>query len=144
MKTIIITFLLCAGFGVNAQVGINTDTPLSTLDINGNLSVKHLTLPINGTDTGLQLINDGVYISVNPQVQDQEFRLPDASSAPGRLYIVRNINNSLTARLTTAGGFLFKKNSTIDGRTELFMYENNLRTIIVFSDGVSWNTFNDF
>jgi hypothetical protein len=144
MRKITFMFSLFLGLALNAQVGINTDTPLSTLDINGNLSIKHLTLPANGTDTTLQLIDDGVYISVNPQVQDQEFRLPNANSAPGRIYIIRNINNTLTARLTSAGGLFFKRNSTSDGRAELFMYENNNRTIIAFSDGVSWNTFNDF
>lgn len=140
MTTLMIMVMLC-GF---SQVGINTDTPLSTLDINGSLSVKHLTLPANGTDNGLQLIDDGVYISVNPQVQDQEFRLPNAAVAPGRIYIIRNINNTLTAKLTSAGGLFFKRNFTNDGRTQLFMFDNNLRTIIAFSDGVSWNTFNDF
>lgn len=144
MRRIVVTITILAGMILNGQVGINTDTPLSTLDINGNLSIKHLTLPENGTDTGLQLIDDGVYISVNPQVQDQEFRLPDANTVPGRIYIVRNISNTLTARLTSAGGLFFKKDSTNDGRTELFMYENNLRTVIAYSDGVSWNTFNNF
>ncbi|MGF1555246.1 hypothetical protein [Paucihalobacter sp.] len=144
MKTIITTLMFLAMLCGFSQVGINTDTPLSMLDINGNLSVKHLTLPANGTDTGLQLIDDGVYISINPQVQDQEFRLPNAIDVPGRIYIIRNINNALTARLTSAGGLFFKRNFTNDGRTELFMFDNSLRTIIAFSDGVSWNTFNDF
>jgi hypothetical protein len=144
MKTKITVLLFFAFSCAFSQVGINTETPLSMLDINGNLSVKHLTLPENGTDTGLQLIDDAVYISVNPQVQNQEFRLPNAANVPGRIYIIRNISNTLTARLTTAGGLFFKRNFTNDGRTELFMYDNNLRTIIAFSDGVSWNTFNDF
>lgn len=144
MKTKI-TVLLFFAFGYAlSQVGINTETPLSMLDINGNLSVKHLTIPENGSDTGLQLIDDGVYISINPQVQDQEFRLPNAANVPGRIYIIRNISNTLTARLTTAGGLLFKRNFTNDGRTELFMFDGNLKTIITYSDGVSWNTFNDF
>jgi len=147
MKNIAIIVCVILGFSLNAQVdgvGINTTDPQSTLDINGNLSLKHIALPENGTDTGLQLIDVAVYISVNPQVMDQEFRLPDATLVPGRIYIIRNINNTTTARLTSAGGDFYKKNSTSDPRTELFMFEGNNRTIIAFSDGVSWNTFNDF
>lgn len=64
---------------INAQVGINTITPLSTLDVNGNVSLKVLTL--NGTNTGgggtATLINDGVYISVRPLATDDKFQLPD-------------------------------------------------------------------
>ena len=96
-----------------SQVGINTTTPLSTLDINGNLSVKSVTL--DGTNTGgggsATLINDGVYISVRPLATDDKFQLPDPTVYPGRIYIIRNIQNSLTAQLTTTSGMLFPKNS---------------------------------
>ena len=104
------------------------------LDINGNLSVKHLTLV---GDTTAKLIDDGVYLSVNPQATDQEFRLPDPTQFPGRVYIIRNINNTITAKLTTVAGLLFPKGTTT-GTVEVFMYENNRRTLIVISDGVNW------
>lgn len=126
-----------------SQVGINTTTPLSTLDINGNLSVKSVTL--DGTNTGgggsATLINDGVYISVRPLATDDKFQLPDPTLYPGRIYIIRNIQNSVTAQLTTTSGMLFPKNSTV-GSTNLYMYEGNLRTIIVISDGFNWTYIN--
>lgn len=126
-----------------SQVGINTTNPLSTLDINGNLSVKTVTL--DGTNTGgggsAKLINDGVYISVRPLATDDKFQLPDPTLYPGRIYIIRNIQNSVTAQLTTTSGMLFPKNSTV-GSTNLYMYEGNLRTIIVISDGVNWTYIN--
>ncbi|MDO6595426.1 hypothetical protein Q4512_00785 [Oceanihabitans sp. 2_MG-2023] len=135
MKNIL--FLYCFFFlniTVFAQVGVGTIDPKSTLDINGNLSVKHLTLTGSGTATD---INDGVYLSVDPQATDQEFRLPNPISFPGRVYIIRNINNVNTAQLTTTSGLLFPKGSTI-GSSQVYMYENNLRTIIVISDGFNW------
>ncbi len=52
MKNIAIIICIVLGFNLNAQVdgvGINTTDPQSTLDINGNLSVKHLTLTGSGT-----------------------------------------------------------------------------------------------
>ncbi len=126
-----------------SQVGINTSTPLSTLDINGNLSVKTVTL--NGTNSGgggsATLINDGVYISVRPLATDDKFQLPNPSLFPGRIYIIRNIQNSVTAQLTTTSGMFFPKNSTT-GSSNLYMYEGNLRTVIVISDGVNWTYIN--
>lgn len=121
-----------------SQVGINTATPLSMLDINGNLSVKVITLTGSGSAT---LISDGVYISVNPQATNQEFQLPSASSYPGRVYIIRNINNTYTAMLTASSGLLFPKTSTT-GSSQVYMYENSSRSVIVVSDGSNWTYFN--
>lgn len=120
------------------QVGINTTTPLSMLDINGNLSVKTVTLTGSTTPT---LINDGVYISVRPMATNQEFRLPNAANFPGRVYVLRNIQNFNTARLTSSGGLLFPKSSTT-GSTDVYMSEGNNRSLIVISDGINWTYFN--
>ena len=124
-----------------AQVGINTTMPLSTLDINGNLSVKTLTLIGSATPTN---ISDGVYISINPQATDQEFKLPSPITYPGRVYIIRNISNSITAKLTTAAGQFFFKHTTSGGTGAIYMYEGvgNNRTLIITSDGLNWTVFN--
>ena len=126
-----------------SQVGINTTTPLSTLDINGNLSVKVINLTGNGSGTSGSsvLISDGIYISINPAATDDKFQLPNPVSFPGRTYIIRNINNTITAQLTTATGLLFPKNSTV-GSASIYMYEGNLRTVTVFSDGANWTYIN--
>lgn len=139
LKTIFVLVLMClfskSSFG---QVGINTTTPLSTLDINGNLSLKTLILVGSSAPT---LIDDGVYISLQPLIADQEFRLPNAVDFPGRVYVLRNIQNTITARLTSAGGLLFPKTST-SGSTDVYMYEGNNRSLIVISDGINWTYFN--
>jgi hypothetical protein len=139
-KLKLILILITATCAVNfslAQVGINTDQPLSTLDINGNLSLKTVTLTGSGSAT---LINDGVYISINPQATDQEFQLPNPVTYPGRVYIIRNINNTITAKLTSNGGLLFPKGSTT-GSAEIYMWEGNRRSVIVISDGSNWTYF---
>ena len=133
---ILITAICAVSFGF-AQVGINTSQPLSTLDINGNLSLKTVTLTGSGSAT---LINDGVYISINPQATDQEFQLPNPINYPGRVYIIRNINNTITAKLTTAAGLLFPKGSTT-GSAQIYMWEGNRRSVIVISDGSNWTYF---
>lgn len=139
MKRLVLIVAILSTVMSFAQVGIGTTSPRSTLDLNGTLSVKHLELPVPPSiSTALQPISDGVYFSLNPKIQDQIFRLPDPTLLPGRIYILRNINDTLTARLTTTAGLLFPKGSTT-GLTEIYMYENNRRTIIVISDGSNWN-----
>lgn len=128
---------------LQAQVGINTTNPLSTLDINGNLSVKTVTINGNGSGNGgaSVAISDGVYISLLPVATDDKFQLPSPASFPGRIYIIRNIQNTVTAQLISTSGMFFPKNSTT-GSSQLYMYEGNLRTVIVISDGVNWTYMN--
>lgn len=138
MKFLSYIFILFISQFAFSQVGINTIVPLSTLDINGNLSLKVVNLTGSAAPT---LINDGVYISINPLATDQEFKLPSAVLFPGRIYIIRNIQNAITAKLTSTAGNLFPKNSTT-GTTEIYMYEGNLRTITIISDGLNWTYIN--
>lgn len=136
--SLILIIALWAANSSFAQVGINTTTPLSTLDINGNLSVKAITLIGSGSPT---LITDGVYISVNPQATDQEFQLPSPITYPGRVYMIRNINNTITAKLTTAAANFFFKGLTSGGVSSIFMYDNHYRTLLIVSDGSNWTVF---
>jgi hypothetical protein len=145
-KSRFVSFLFlvfCISFCSFAQVGINTVMPQSTLDINGNLSVKVVNLAGNGTGSGGSsvLIDDGIYISINPAATDDKFELPNPTLVPGRMYIIRNINNATTAQLITTTGLLFPKNSTT-GSAAIYMYEGNLRTVTVFSDGNNWTYIN--
>jgi len=146
MKKILIIVVLLSSLYSFAQVGIGTTSPLSTLDINGNLSVKHVALVGSATPT---LIDDGVYISVNPMANDQDFELPDPRLFPGRVYIIRNVSDTVNADITlapavTAAGVLFfagdsstgyggpvDMNTTVGGG-------NRTKTLIFISDGSNW------
>lgn len=132
-----------------SQVGINTTTPLSTLDINGNLNVREIGIAnalvtgsatLNGGPSGsATAINDGVYISLTPLSGNQEFILPNAANYPGRIYILRNISNSITAQIYTFGGQFFAKDSNSATASPLNMPGNGtLKTIILISDGSNW------
>jgi|SRR6218665_345511 len=146
---LILITALCAVNSGWAQVGINTTTPLSTLDINGNLNVKEIGL-INANVAGSATfyggasgsatpINDGVYISLTPTGGSDEFILPNAVSVPGRIYVLRNISNSVNARIYTFGGGLYAKDSSTVTGVPLTMPFNSLqKTIIVISDGANW------
>lgn len=136
--SLILIAAVCSANSGFAQVGINTTSPLSTLDINGNLSVKVITL-IGSSST--MPITDGIYISVNPQATDQEFQLPSPIAYPGRIYYLRNINNTNTAKLTTAAAIFFFKGYTTGGVGTIYMYDNHYRTLMVVSDGSNWTVF---
>ncbi|HLP64168.1 hypothetical protein [Flavobacterium sp.] len=144
IKQLLFLVVFCSFYQSSfSQVGINTSTPLSTLDVNGNVSLKVVNLPGNGSGSGgaAVLIDDGVYISISPVATDDKFQLPNPTLFPGRMYIIRNIQNAITAQLTTATGLLFPKNSTT-GSAQIYMYEGNLRTVTVISDGSNWTYIN--
>lgn len=147
----LIVFIFSAQLVVS-QVGINTLVPLSTLDINGNLSVKEIGIinsnvlssaVFNGGPSGSATpINDGVYISLTPTTGNQEFILPNAINVPGRIYFLRNISNSVNALIYTFGGSFFSKDSSTATPTPLLMPFNAiLKTVIVVSDGQHWTYF---
>lgn len=149
LKNIFFWMLCGLTFTVSGQVGINTITPLSTLDINGNLSVKTLgisTAMVGGAPSMATAINDGVYLSLTPVATSgssgPEFYLPNAASYPGRIYILRNISNSVNAQIYTAGGLLFAKDSNTATTAPLVLPANaQMKTVIVISDGLNWTYF---
>jgi hypothetical protein len=149
LSTIVFCFVAQSGF---SQVGINTITPLSMLDINGNLTIKEVGIlnsnvvgsgPLLGGPFGNKtLINDGVYISITPSGATNDFELPNAASVPGRIYIVRNISTTNYAYIYTAGGGLYAKNSIGVTTQPLDMQHTGLRkTLFFISDGLNWTFF---
>ncbi|WP_458628707.1 hypothetical protein [Winogradskyella sp. PC D3.3] len=71
---ILITLILFTNNAL-AQVGIGTTDPKSTLDINGNLSLKVVSL-IGGPSGTATSIDDGVYINLIPTSGNADFELP--------------------------------------------------------------------
>ena len=161
LKLTLILFIavISVNFGF-AQVGINTTTPLSTLDINGNLNIKEIgIINVNVSGSGVftggssgnaRLINDGVYISLTPVgssgVNGQEFIMPNAVTVPGRIYVLRNISNSINALLYSFGGRFYAKDSSTStppvGTSLITLpFNSNLKTIIIISDGDNWTYF---
>jgi hypothetical protein len=146
MKTKFTVLLFFAFSFAFSQVGINTETPLSMLDINGNLSIKHVSLTGATTPT---LIDDGVYISITPLVNNQQFQLPDPRNFPGRLYIIRNVQNTINAQIimdpaaVSAGVLFFSGDSSTGIAGPISMNTalgggNRTKTLIFVSDGFNW------
>jgi len=148
-KILLFTAVSCCFQNGFSQVGINTTTPLSTLDINGNLTIKEIGI-VNANVAGSAVfwggapdyatpISDGVYISLTPTSGSDQFILPNAVNVPGRIYILRNISDTVDAKIYTFGGSFFAKNSNGATGAPLIMPSNNgIKTIIVISDGNNW------
>ena len=147
-----IMILIAANLAVTigfAQVGINTTKPLSTLDINGNLTIKEIGI-VNANVAGSATfnggapsfatsINDGVYISLTPTAGSDEFILPNAVNVPGRIYVLRNISNAISAKVYTFGGDFYAKDlNTTSGNLLTMPSSGSLKTVIVISDGINW------
>ena len=149
---LILIAVFCIANSSFAQVGINTTTPLSTLDINGNLNVKEIGIAnalvagsgtLNGGPFGNKtVINDGVYISLTPTTGNTDFVLPNATLVPGRIYILRNISNSQNAFIYNLGGSFFATNSNTLAPSPLTMQSNAVtKTMMFISDGLNWTFF---
>jgi hypothetical protein len=147
MKNIVIIICLIFTFNLIAQpvngVGINTTDPKSTLDINGNLSLKVMSLN-GGPSTARTQIGDGTYINLNPTSGNADFELPDPTEFPGRIYILRNVKDTETAFILTQGvGVLFFAGDSTSGIGVVNMTtnvggDNVNKTLIFISDGSNW------
>jgi len=159
-KILLFTLFFCCIPNGFSQVGINTSTPLSTLDINGNLTIKEIGIvnalvPGSAVFTGgsafnAKPISDGVYISLTPVATSgtngPEFLLPKAQDYPGRIYIIRNITpyssyGAVNALIYSDGGSMFPKNST-SAISPVTMESTSFRKTLIFvSDGSNWTFF---
>lgn len=156
MKQFLTLLFVIVSLSLSAQdgVGIGTTTPRSTLDINGNLSLK--VVDLNGGPGGsATAIDDGTYINLTPTPGNVEFILPDATLYPGRIYILRNVSDSENATIYTFGG-----NATPGAGVEFFSGDSRAsagpfgsvtmtpdvaadggdpaKTLIFISDGFNW------
>ncbi|WP_353779716.1 hypothetical protein [Winogradskyella sp. 3972H.M.0a.05] len=154
MKASLLIICFCLSTTVYSQVGIGTTDPQSTLDIYGNLSLK--VVGYNGGPGGsATVIDDGIYLNLTPTAGNVEFILPDATTVPGRIYIMRNVSDNQTAVIYTFGG-----NATPGAGVEFFPGDSRIslgpfgsvsmtpdtagdggdrtKTLVFISDGSNW------
>jgi hypothetical protein len=114
--------------GANAQVGIGTVSPLSTLDVRGSMSTATRSFPGSTTagSSDYTLIFDGAAAST--------VTLPDATTCVGRVYCIKNFSTTSPAPLLTIATTSSQK---IDGLSSWTLSETNEVTTLV-SDGSNW------
>jgi len=110
-----------------AQVGIGTTSPNSTLDIRGSLSgnIQTFSSTYTATGTDYNLIFTGTSATT--------LTLPTAASITGRMYNIKNASSN-TSTLTVGT----TSSQTIDGATTQVL-SNSYQTLSVISDGSNWH-----
>ncbi|RYY30671.1 MAG: hypothetical protein EOO04_04215 [Chitinophagaceae bacterium] len=122
-------FLLGCTFHSDAQVGIGTTTPNSTLEVRGSLSTGYRTFTANTT----ALITDNVLVYTGTTAVT--LTLPTAASIAGRSYQIKNA--SLTGP-TPAVTIVPSASQKIDGLTN-WSLTGLYQTVTLVSDGANWN-----
>jgi hypothetical protein len=124
MKKTIIPFLFVAiaSTQINAQTGINTPNPGSTLDVNGSLAAQYRAV----TATAYSMNETDFHVSYNGTA-NSIFTLPTAISGignfKGRLYTIKN-NTAFTVTVNPSGS------ETISGNTSIALTANQSIQII--------------
>ncbi len=123
------SLLLCVVLFVvqaNAQVGVGTTTPNSTLDIRGSLSAGYRAFSTNT----IAAVTDHALVFTG--VSAASLTLPDATTCTGRIYWVKSTSTNasvLTIATTSA--------QTIDGLTSWNITQTN-KVVGLISNGANW------
>lgn len=130
MKFVLISLgLLCSVFVLQAQVGIGTASPNSTLDIRGSVAPiyrSYSTATTTITSTDFTVAYTGTVASTAT--------LPDATTCAGRIYVIKNFSTTSPAPVLTLATVSSQK---IDGSSTWLLDETN-ETVTLLSDGANW------
>jgi len=128
MKTPVLLLFVITLFAIctNAQVGVGTSSPNSTLDVRGSMSnnLRTFTANTSAAATDYHLIFTGSSAAT--------LTLPDASTITGRTYVVKNASSNASV-LTIAT----TSSQTIDGLSSWSISQTN-KTITLISNGTNW------
>jgi hypothetical protein len=128
MKKSVLCFLILMAYVAKAQVGIGTNSPTSTLEVNGSFSIKTATITTDTTlnsSHALILCNNTTGITIN---------LPSAAGISGRIYKIKTINTG-TVTITASSG------QKIDGGFILFL-DTKYSVADFVSNGSNWFVLN--
>ena len=127
----------------NGNFGIGIDPAVRTaktkLEVNGIVSSTPQTLTANGDNITSTVAN------VNPSNNDDDFILPNPTSAPGAIIFVRNISSTTTAEIITPVGNIINA-SNVGGANNFYMigldnHSSKTKTLMFISDGSNWTVF---
>jgi hypothetical protein len=128
MKITILAFAVnFAVIVTNAQVGIGTTAPNSTLEINGSLAAGVRTF------SGAYTADISDYNLIFTGTSATTLTLPTAAGITGRIYTIKNASSN-TSVLTIAT----TSSQTIDGITTQLLSNTN-QSLSVVSNGTGWN-----
>jgi hypothetical protein len=125
-KPIILLACAIASIVTNAQIGIGTTTPNSTLDVQGSLAAKTTI----GSSSSYTLGSEYTYIYTGTTAAT--VTLPTAIGITGRMYTIKNAStSSVTLTINTTSS------QSIDGLTSQPLNQYQIMTVV--SIGSNWN-----
>ncbi|OMP75424.1 hypothetical protein [[Flexibacter] sp. ATCC 35208] len=112
------------------NVGINTSTPASRLEVNGSMALPITNNSLTGTQTYTMTADDYTYIKSGTGAYT--VTLPDPTTCEGRIYVLK--------RATTTGTFTVKTTGSyqIDGATTVTIPTTAKMAYTFQSDGSNW------
>lgn len=124
-KLMTISLLLIAVYS-NAQVGVGTTSPNSTLDVRGSMSLNYRAF---STSTSAATTDN---ILMFTGTSTATVTLPDATTCPGRVYTIKNVSsNGSTLNIATTSS------QTVDGLASWSLTQTN-KALVVVSNGSGW------
>ncbi len=123
--TAVATIVLFAA-NADAQIGVGTATPNSTLDVRGSLSTAYRAFSTSGS----AVITDNMLVFTGTSAAT--LTLPDATACSGRTYWVKSTSSNASA-LTIAT----TSSQTIDGLASWTVTQTN-KVIALISNGANW------
>ncbi len=126
MKQLFMAMLLVVSSLTQAQIGIGTTSPNSTLDVRGSISGKYTAFSTATTAT----ISDNMLVFTGTSAAT--LTLPDATTIQGRYYWIKNTSsNSSTLNIATTSS------QTIDGLSSWSLTQTN-KALRIVSNGANW------
>lgn len=129
MKNFIALILCSCAISANAQIGIGTTSPTSTLDVRGSLSLNYrsFTSSTTAASTDNTLLFTGTSAAT--------VTLPDATTCAGRVYAIKNTSTASPLPVLTIAT---TSSQTIDGSTASWLLNDSKEILTVVSDGANW------
>jgi len=112
------------------NVGINTSTPASRLEVNGSMALPITNNSSTGTQTYTMTADDYTYIKSGTGTHT--VTLPDPTTCEGRIYVLKRATTSGTFTVKTTGSY------QIDGATTVTIPTTAKMAYTFQSDGSNW------
>ena len=103
-----------------SQVGINTNNPNSTLEVNGSFSLK--THYVESSNEGILLEEGYLYIINSPSSSEDKVIIPESFNVEGRIILIRNNNPTIDIKISSENDKIpFVRFSSIEQDTSFYM-----------------------